>query len=146
MRLTLLLLALAFSASSYAGEASIEVEPGSSSILGNGALLEGVGINTVGGAFTPILRKGCSLPCSVAWPFTTREGQTVIRIHLYRSESPLISAALSLGTYQISGFQPARAGKPRILMTLTADSSGIHLRAKDELNHKTTLVLERVAP
>jgi molecular chaperone DnaK (HSP70) len=146
MKLALLRVGVAFGATSYAGEASIEVAPADSAVVSPTKLLEGVGINTTGGAFTALLRKGCSLPCSMTSPFSTREGQQVIEIHLYRGQSALISEAVSLGTYQISGFQSASAAKPRILVTLTADSSGIRLNAKDEIDHKATLVLDRLAP
>jgi molecular chaperone DnaK len=76
---------------------------------------------------------------------TADDGQPQIRIRLSRGDSSSIAAAHPLGTFQISGFAPAPRGIPSILVKFVADSSGISLRATDNLS-ASGLVLTRVAP
>src|SRR5688572_4709920 len=64
---------------------SLAVETPSSAVSGDGALRESIGIETLGGVFTPILIKGCELPCVVSQTFSTAEDdQDQILIHVLR--------------------------------------------------------------
>src|SRR5258708_36821055 len=42
---------------------------------GSGLLIESVGIETLGGIFTPLLRAGCSVPCVATEVFSTAADQ-----------------------------------------------------------------------
>jgi molecular chaperone DnaK (HSP70) len=146
MRLALLLLALEASAVACAGEGSIPVEGSNLTVAANGVLLGAVGIGTIGGVFAAILPKGCRLPCSASNTFgTAKDGQRDITLHLFRGNSRLVSEAHALGSYEISGFTAGPRGTTIVVVTLRADTSGIHLSAND--NHSdTALAIRRVAP
>lgn len=140
-----MLLALGCSAYAYAGSASILVERGSPAIS-QGALIEAVGIGTIGGVLTVILPKGCAIPCSKAETFgTAADGQSQITIHLFRGDTPSTSAAHPLGSFRITGLPSKPRGKVIVEVTFLADASGIHLSARDT-SGVSNLVLSRVAP
>lgn len=135
----LLLLTLGASAAACAGEASIPLEGASTAVVADGVLLEAVGIGTIGGAFAAILPKGCKLPCSASNTFgTAKDGQSDITLHLYRGNSPVVSGAHALGSWRISGFTPGPRGATVVTVTLSVDTSGIHLSATD--NHPDTVL------
>lgn len=140
------LLALLLAGCAYADDASLVVEPRSEAISRDGTLREPVGVETLGGVFTPLLEKGCELPCTVSQTFSTAEdGQGEILIHLLRGETALAKSAHSLGTFKISGISPMSRGEPSILVELGADQSGITLKATDRRG-KSRLSIARVAP
>ena len=146
MRFSYGLLALLLAGCANTDGASLVVEPRSEAIYPDGTLREPVGIETLGGVFTPLLAKGCKLPCAVSQTFSTAEdGQGQILIHLFRGEAALAKSAHSLGTFQISGIAPMPRGEPSILVEFGADQGGITLKATDRQG-KSRLSLTRVAP
>ena len=111
-----------------------------------GKLREAIGLETLGGVFTPLLRKGSNLPCTWSQIFSTGENdQTEISLHLFRGDTKRIKSALSLGRFRISGIAPMPLGKPEILVEINANQDGNSLKATDK--HGTSdLALVRVAP
>jgi len=133
VRSALLLLALYFSAEAQADDASILVEPGSPAIS-QGALIEAVGIGTIGGVFTVLLPKGCKIPCSISKTFGTAEDrQSQITIDLFRGNSASPSAAHPLGSFRITGLPLQPRGKVIVQVTFMADASGDPPQRKREL-------------
>ena len=111
-----------------------------------GKLREAIGIETLGGVFTPLLRKGSNLPCTWSQIFSTGENeQTEIALHLFRGDTKRVKSAMSLGMFCISGIAPMPRGKPEILVEINANQDGITLKATDKLG-MSVLVLDRVAP
>ena len=146
MRFAYGVIALLLASCANTGGDSLLVEPRSEEISPDGTLRDPVGIETLGGVFTPLLAKGCKLPCAVSQTFSTAEdGQGHILIHLFRGEVALAKSAHSLGTFQISGIAPMPRGEPSILVELKADQDGITLKATDR-HGKSRLSLTRVAP
>jgi molecular chaperone DnaK len=124
---------------------SIVVDRGTA-ISPDGTLNESIGIETLGGVFTPLLTKGCKLPCSLSQTFSTAEvGQGDILIHLFRGDAPLAKSTRSLGTFRISGIAPMPRGEPSIRVEFKADKGGITLTATDTKG-KSRLSLLRVFP
>lgn len=104
-----------------------------------GALLESVGIETLGNTFTGLLLKGSKLPCTVAQVFSTAEdGQDQLKIHLCVGDEAHRRVSYSLGKFQISGISPMPKGKPSIAVQFTADLNGISLKVSD--NHATSIL------
>ncbi|MEE9608284.1 MAG: Hsp70 family protein [Myxococcota bacterium] len=129
----LLGLALALSCGSDGPDpARIQVE-GSSPAVGQGArLAEAVGIATDEGAFSPILKAGCELPCERAVFFSTAfDGQTELPLVIYRGHAALVKENRYLGNFTVTGILPAPRGKRLIEVTLRADSDGISLGVED---------------
>ena len=140
------LLALLLAGCARTDGTSIVVEPGSEAISQDGTLREPIGIETLGGVLTPLLAKGCKLPCAVSETFSTAEDdQDQILIHLFRGRAALSKSARSLGTFEISGIAPMARGEPRILVEFKADQGGITLKAADR-HGESRLSLTRVAP
>lgn len=132
MRYAIGLLALCFAGCAHSERASILVEPASPGLLEGKVLRESVGIETLGGVFTPLLSKGREIPCSQSQTFSTAEDdQGQISVHLYRGDAPMVKAAQSLGQFQITGFAPARRGEPAIAVRFEVDADGVTLSATD---------------
>jgi molecular chaperone DnaK len=112
--------------------AEIVVAPQGSGIT---ILEESIGIETLGGVFTPLLKKGCELPCEVTQVFSTADdGQGQITISLFQGASAIVSGAKKLGTFRVSGISPAPRGTPQIAVSFVADTERVVLRAFDKEN------------
>ncbi len=93
------------------------------------ALTEDVGLETLGGVFTPVLSAGCALPCSRTESFSTAvDGQLHIDIRPYRGRGVAsVADATSLGTFRIGDVPVAPRGEPMIPVTFLATSAGLSL-------------------
>ena len=132
MRFIFLLIILSLTACTRPDRASVLVEPASDAVAHNGALREAIGIETLGGVFTPLLAAGCPLPCSLSQTFSTAEdGQSEILLHLYRGTGPRTATAHSLGTFRISGIPSMPRGTPGVVVEFIVDQSGVRLTAVD---------------
>lgn len=140
------LIALCFIGCAHTGGASILVERGDAAVSPDGTLRESIGIETLGGVFTPLLSKGCSVPCSLSRNFSTAEdGQSQILLHLFRGDAVLASSTHSLGIFQITGISPMPRGEPIIRVEVKADTAGITLSAADH-DGRSRLSIARVGP
>jgi len=97
-------------------------------------LAEPVGIETLGGVFTPLMTEGCPLPCIATEVFSTAaDNQDSISLSLFRGRNVrLASDAVSLGQYQITGIAPAPRGVPQVLVRFEARDGLIRVSAKDD--------------
>jgi molecular chaperone DnaK len=128
-RFTVLILALACSA--RAQVAMIEVEPRTPAIR-DGRLVEAIGIETLGGVFTPLLESGCAIPCETTKTFSTAaDGQTEISVPLFRGKAELAAENHSLGRFAVIGIPGRPRGEPKVAITIRAESSGIVLLARE---------------
>lgn len=127
-------------------EAPTLAAPPSAMPVSDGALAQSIGIETLGGVFTPLLAKGCGLPCSLSQTFSTAEdGQDQIRIHMLLGDADRVDATESLGTFQISGVPALPRGEPSIRVDFRAGPDGITLRAVDS-SDGSRLPIARVGP
>jgi molecular chaperone DnaK len=128
-------------ASCKADRASVMIESQSAAIQGH-QLLEPVGIETLGGVFTPILEPGCRMPCEVTNIFSTAEdNQTEILIHLSRGTKSVTKENHPLGTIAIVDIPPLPRGRPQVKVTLKAIGGNILLFASD--SSRSRLRIER---
>lgn len=146
MRFSYGLIALVLASCAHPDRASLIMEPPSEAISPSGILLEPVGIETLGGVFTPVLPEGCKLPCVVSEAFSTAEDdQGHLVLSVFRGEAALAQSNRFLGRFQISGIAPLRRGEPNILAEFKADRGGIMLTAMDG-DGKSKLSLTRLSP
>lgn len=125
----LLVILLVLSCSSSSIEFVVEND---SPIAQGQSLTENVGIETLGGVFTPLLKSGCSLPCELAQVFSTAEdNQEQITITLFRGLSKMANKGVNLGKYKISGIAPSSRGEPQIRVIFGASNGSIWLSAVD---------------
>lgn len=130
LRLFLPLL-LVISESAFA--APVIVEKSTPATSGNGELVENVGIGTLGGVFTPLLERGCKLPCSATKVFSTADDrQKEIKLSLFRGNAKLAKDAHALGTYVVTKIPPERRGQPQIAITFAVEGDQISLAAVDK--------------
>ena len=112
---------------------SVELIVESNSPAAQGILLkESIGIETLGGVFTPLLNSGCNLPCEITQIFSTAEdNQNQIKLILYRGTKKLSSKNKLLGNLKITGIKPASRGKPKIQVKFRATNGKIIIAVKD---------------
>lgn len=114
-----------------AGSATVEVESASPAI-GEGELVQAIGIETLGGVFTPLLELGCHLPCEATNTFSTAaDDQAEISLLLYRGTADTVSEAHALGEFAVTGIPPGPRGKPQVAITIRAAGDSITLAARE---------------
>ncbi len=124
-------LAVACLAASARGTPVI-VEAGSPAIGADGRLVEAVELETLGGVFTPVLERGCRVPCSSAQVFTTAaDRQQQITISVFRGSAGMVSGATPLGRFRVEGIPPLSRGEPQVTIVFGAEGKDLTLQARD---------------
>jgi molecular chaperone DnaK len=93
-----------------------------------------LGIETLGGVFTPIIPRNTTIPTSKSQTFSTAaDSQTSVEIHVLQGERGMASDNKSLGRFILDGILPAPRGLPQIEVTFDIDANGIlHVSARDK--------------
>lgn len=142
--LTPVALSLSIMACAARGRASVIVEDETPIVGANGATMEALGIETLGGVFTPLIPAGTSVPCSVNEVFSTAaDGQTQITIALFRGTDRMAARNRALGRFQVVDIRSGPRGVPRVQVTFAIAKRTISLSARD-LARKTDLQLVRL--
>ena len=142
MKLRPALLLLVVACSATAQIASLDVEASSPAIAG-GSLVQSIGIETLGGVFTPLLEVGCTIPCEVTNTFSTAaDNQSEISIALVRGTQDLAAHNHPLGRFVVKGIPPAPRGEPQVTITLRAAGGTISLAAHELSGARIQLVRE----
>jgi molecular chaperone DnaK len=96
-----------------------------------------LGIETMGGVMSTLIRRNTTIPASAKEMFTTYvDGQTSVDIHILQGERELAKDNRSLARFQLK-MPPLPAGVPRIEVTFLIDANGIlHVTAKDVRTEK----------
>jgi len=91
-----------------------------------------LGIETMGGVMSSLIRRNTTIPASAKEMFTTYvDGQTGVDIHILQGERELVKDNRSLARFRLK-VQPLPAGVPRIEVTFLIDANGIlNVRASD---------------
>ena len=92
-----------------------------------------LGIETMGGVFTPLIPKNTTIPFSFSEVFsTTIDNQDMVKIHVAQGERPMIADNKTLAEFELHGIPPAPRGVPKIEVTFNIDENGIvEVRAID---------------
>jgi molecular chaperone DnaK (HSP70) len=114
------------------GTDRVVVEIDSPALGAGGTLVEPIGIETLGGVFTPLLEVGCITPCKKTEVYSTAaDQQDRVTIALYRGDAVLAKDAVFLGRFEMSGFEPGPRGLPLIQAELVAEGEEISLTVQD---------------
>ncbi len=91
-----------------------------------------LGIETMGGVMSALIRRNTTIPTSAKEMFTTYvDGQTSVDIHILQGERELVKDNRSLARFQLK-MPPLPAGVPRVEVTFLIDANGIlHVTARD---------------
>ncbi len=85
-----------------------------------------LGIETLGGIFTPLIPRNTTIPTRRSQIFTTASDfQTAVTIHVLQGERPMAADNVSLGRFDLVGIPPAPRGVPQIEVTFDIDANGI---------------------
>jgi heat shock protein 5 len=85
-----------------------------------------LGIETVGGVMSPIIKRGSVIPAKKTQTFTTHaDQQTQVNISVYEGERALVKDNHKLGGFDLSGIPPAPRGTAQIEVTFEIDENSI---------------------
>ena len=101
-----------------------------------------LGIETMGGVFTKLIKKNTTIPTKVSQTFSTAEdNQPAVTVAIAQGEREFIKDNKKLGEFNLEGIEPAPRGVPAIEITLDIDANGIlKVSAKDKKTGKENKV------
>jgi molecular chaperone DnaK len=97
-----------------------------------------LGIETLGGVFTPLIERNTTIPTKKSQIFSTAaDNQTAVSIHVLQGERKMAIDNRTLGRFDLVGIPSAPRGMPQIEVTFDIDANGIvHVFAKDKATGK----------
>ncbi len=97
-----------------------------------------LGIETLGGVTTPLIKRNTTIPTSASQVFSTAaDNQTSVEINVLQGEREMAVDNKSLGRFILDGIPPSPRGIPQVEVKFDIDANGIiHVTAKDKATNK----------
>ena len=92
-----------------------------------------LGIETLGGVFTSLIKRNTTIPHRASDVFSTAsDNQTQVEVHVLQGERSMAADNRTLGKFNLVGIPPAPRGVPQIEVSFDIDANGIvNVSAKD---------------
>ena len=93
-----------------------------------------LGIETMGGIFTPLIQRNTPIPCHASEVFTTTlDFQDMVSVHVLQGERQLARDNHSLARFELFGIPPGPRGQPQIEVSFNIDVNGLVAVSAKEL-------------